>query len=263
MQLDHVVFNTRDRTDEIVEAFTHLGFQVSERGFHSLGSINHTIVLDGTYLELLGYPPGAPPPKRPELVNRPLGWMATVLATDDADRTRTALVAAGLAARPVQEFSRPVALPDGSQPEARFRVTRLEPDAVPGTWYYYCQHLTPELVWRREWQAHPNGAVGISCIDIEVEDLPLAARLHANAMECDLPVIVGHAFEVRADACTVRVRQGEASRMEGLTVAVRAIDAVKSHLLRRGMPFVETKDGLCVDPAALLGAKIQFKVQAR
>ena len=63
--LDHIVFNTQDRMDEVVSLFEHLGFTVSPRGFHTLGSINHTIVFGSDYLELLGYPPGQPPAKRP------------------------------------------------------------------------------------------------------------------------------------------------------------------------------------------------------
>jgi hypothetical protein len=44
---------------------------------------------------------------------------------------------------------------------ARFRLVQI--DGTPGV--FVCQHLTRELVWRREWQAHANGAaelVGIS-----------------------------------------------------------------------------------------------------
>ena len=26
---------------------------------------------------------------------------------------------------------------------------------------YFCEHFTPELIWRREWQDHPNGVNAI------------------------------------------------------------------------------------------------------
>ena len=31
---------------------------------------------------------------------------------------------------------------------------------------YFCEHLTPELVFRSEWQSHPNGAEGLSALHL-------------------------------------------------------------------------------------------------
>ena len=41
---------------------------------------------------------------------------------------------------------------------------------------YFCEHLTPELVWRPEWQSHPNGARAIARV-IVATDEPRADRL--------------------------------------------------------------------------------------
>ena len=38
--LDHVVINVRDRIDWGAETFRRLGFTLTPRGYHSLGSMN-------------------------------------------------------------------------------------------------------------------------------------------------------------------------------------------------------------------------------
>lgn len=53
--LDHVVINVADQLDEASALFRRLGFQLSERGHHSLGSSNHLAVFNQNYLELLGW----------------------------------------------------------------------------------------------------------------------------------------------------------------------------------------------------------------
>ena len=263
--LDHVVFNTRDRTDQVLALFAGLGFTVGQRGFHTLGSINHTIVFGADYLELLGYPPGAPPPGRPELVERPIGLMATVLRSADAQATRDELLRRGLAPRPVQAFSRPVALPDGRVEGAAFRVTRLEPDAVPGTWFYYCQHLTPQWVWRPEWQVHANRASAICALSIAVPD-PAAAlpayRACAGLPDTDRDATAGET-EIMLGDCRLQLdRSGDTPGMKAIGFRVDSLDAVKSAARRAGIGFESGATQLHIDPAASFGAKLQFIVQA-
>jgi len=81
---------------------------------------------------------------------------AIALSTHDADAAYAELRAHGVAAKSPMDLSRPV---EGGV--ARFRLVQI--DGTPGV--FVCQHLTRELVWRREWQAHANAAaelVGVS-----------------------------------------------------------------------------------------------------
>lgn len=275
--IDHIVFNTKDQTDEAVHFFERAGFSVTPRGFHTLGSINHTIVFAEDYLELLGYPPGAPPAKRPELVTNPAGLMATVLQTEDADASHAALMQHGLRPRPVQSFSRPVNLGDRRTQDAAFRVTRLEPDAVPGTWFYYCQHLTRELVWRPEWQAHANGATGISALDIDVpslsEALPLYVACLGGAAITHAPITLGGSGSqatLSLDRCVVRLREVPGpARMRALTFHVASLDAARGVLQRNQvahsvMQGVSGEPGevIVIDPALSFGATLQLSASA-
>ena len=72
LTLDHLVINTRFDTDAAEALFRALGFTVTPRGYHTLGSINHAIVFDGHYLELIGLPADGSA-TRPEIAASPLG----------------------------------------------------------------------------------------------------------------------------------------------------------------------------------------------
>src|SRR3990172_8864219 len=112
--IDHVVFAVRD-LDCARDTFARMGFTVTPRGLHSLGSQNHCVMFADTYLELLWLPP--------ELKARPFiaeflsrggeGIAAVALKTDSAREAREELQAAGLDPTEPIDFSRPVELPGG------------------------------------------------------------------------------------------------------------------------------------------------------
>jgi hypothetical protein len=172
--LDHVVIDMRDRIDEAMRCFQALGFQLTPRGRHTLGSVNHLAMFATDYLELLGFAgDGA---IRPEIMRFPVGLNGLVFKTTDADSVHDKAAAAGLPILPVQSFSRPVALDSGTR-DARFRTTRLDPAQVAMGRVYFCEHQTPDLVWRPEWQTHPNGALAIARVVVATADPQRTARL--------------------------------------------------------------------------------------
>jgi hypothetical protein len=165
--LDHVVIDVRDHMDEAARTFAVLGFELTPRGHHTLGSMNHLAMFRTDYLELLGFGEGGA--SRPELAPFPIGLNGLVFKTDDADVVHAHAQAAGLPILPVQAFSRPVEL-DGARQDARFRTTRLDPAKIAMGRVYFCEHRTPELVWRPEWQSHPNGAGAIARVIVATAD---------------------------------------------------------------------------------------------
>lgn len=264
-RIDHIVINTRDRTDEALAFFHRMGFIVTPRGYHTLGSINHTVVFQHDYLELLGYPPGQPPEKRPELVARPAGLMATVLNADDADRVHALLKDRGLGPRPVSAFSRPVDLGNGQSGDAAFRVTRLEPDAVPGSWLYYCQQLTPQFVWRPEWQAHANTATSMTRLVVQVGDPVAAAPIWLRAIEgaeiaeagSGICVIRMQDFEVRLIASAGA--DGHAPGMRKLVFGVASLESCAKALDQGGVAHKINNRCISVDAQAELGCLLEFE----
>jgi hypothetical protein len=165
--LDHVVIDVRDRIDDAMCCFSALGFQLTPRGHHTLGSANHLAMFATDYLELLGF--GEDGATRTEIARFPAGLNGLVFKTTDADLVHRHAVEAGLPVLPVQSFSRPVTI-DGTTRDARFRTTRLDADEIAMGRVYFCEHLTPDLVWRAKWQAHPNGACAIARVVVATAD---------------------------------------------------------------------------------------------
>jgi hypothetical protein len=157
--LDHTVINTRGDMDPAVEIFQALGFTLTPRGYHSHGSINHLMMFGSDFLELIGIPEGRPN-QRPDLAAAPVGINGLVFKTDDADAVYAHLEAEGMAGVPVRAFTRPVIL-DDEEHIASFRTTTVNPDVFKGGRVYFCEHGTPELVWRSEWQNQPNRVVSM------------------------------------------------------------------------------------------------------
>lgn len=167
LPLDHLVINTHFEMNAAHDIFEQLGFALTPRGRHSLGSINHLMVFENDYLELIGLPSDGGP-LRKEVLESPVGIDGLVFQTSDAARTHQLLQANGLAVQPVQAFSRPVEL-EGVVSEARFETVRFEPGQFNAGRLYYCKHFTPELVWRKEWQVHPNGVNKLAALLIVCE----------------------------------------------------------------------------------------------
>jgi Glyoxalase-like domain len=211
--LDHIVIDVRDRIDEAAQRFTKLGFQLTPRGHHTLGSSNHLAMFATDYLELLG----AGAASRAEIEPFPIGLNGLVFKADDAERIYQHALAAGLPIQPVQSFSRPVTLADDTQ-DARFRTTRLDPKRLQMGRVYFCEHLTPDLVWRPEWHTHPNGARAIARVVVATPEPQRTAALFyalfgsapANAQDGRLVVAAGTARVELAPPAAVAEEFGEA-----------------------------------------------------
>lgn len=198
--LDHVVIDVRDRMDEAARVFAALGFTLTPRGHHTLGSTNHLMMFGTDYLELLGFGTGGA--TRKELVPFPIGLNGLVFKTEDAEAVHAHAAGAGLPILPVQSFSRPVEL-EGVQRDARFRTTRLDPERIAMGRVYFCEHLTPELVWRPEWQAHPNGARAIARIVVTTGERRRTASLFAALFGPDIVAEADGSCVIEAGAARV------------------------------------------------------------
>lgn len=171
--LDHLVVDVQDQMERAVRTYRSLGFQLTERGYHTLGSINHLAVFGTNYLELLGYPGTSA--ARADVALFPAGLNGMVFKTGNAQDVSAALQAAGYGPQPVQSFSRPVTV-GGATSDAKFRTVHVPQDAVPWGRLYFCEQLTPELVWRPEWQRHPNGVTSISRVIVAAVEPASAAK---------------------------------------------------------------------------------------
>jgi catechol 2,3-dioxygenase-like lactoylglutathione lyase family enzyme len=177
--IDHVMIIVPD-LDKAADAYARLGFDVQPRGIHKgLGTANNLMILNEDYIELLGVLEAQPNNLRYKEIGEQGGALANVaLGTDGADLAHAAWTKAGLNPEPIIAFDRGVDI-DGKEERAAFRIVRLPHEARPGVGLFVCNHLTPQFVYRPEWQRHPNTATGISHITIAAAD-PVRHRAAAE-----------------------------------------------------------------------------------
>jgi len=180
--LDHVVVNVRDRIEDGLETYRRLGFTMTPRGYHTLGSMNHLAIFGTEYLELIAAQPGDT--RRTEILAAPFGLNGLVFGTEDSAAVYAALHAAGVPVEPPLQFSRPVELEGGTR-DASFRTVRLAPGTVQAGRVYFCQHFTRDLVWRDEWRHHANGAIGVVRAVIAARDPAALGALFARMFGAD------------------------------------------------------------------------------
>ena len=164
LSLDHLVINARFSLDPYRSFFGSLGFTLTPKSRHSLGSVNHLIVFPDSYLELIGLERDGP--VRKDILESRIGIDGLVFAMDDEQAVFDGLQKAGLSVLPPQTFSR--LLESGEKVE--FVAVRLEPGQFSQGRVYFCRHLTPERVWQPEYMVHPNGVTGISRLTIAATD---------------------------------------------------------------------------------------------
>jgi hypothetical protein len=271
-QIDHVVINVMAKLNEAAAQFQRLGFQLTERGHHTLGTSNNLAIFGTDYLELLGYEEGNAA-KRPDVWHYPPGLSGLVFKPPAAPGFPEELNAAGVPAELAREFSRPVNLPGGAQ-DARFRTVNLI-DATPNGRVFFCHHYTPDLVWRDEWRQHANGATDIVEFTIATADPARsaavfgrmfgAAALHPVAGGLSLPTSKAKILFLTPD--TVAQHYGGAApaqadgsdRMVALGLRTASLDAASAALRHGGIADVtEIPGGLVVPASSACGLALAF-----
>ena len=224
--LDHLVLDVHADMDAAAGLYRRLGFTLTERGQHTLGSINHLAMFGTDYLELLGWRESGP--SRAELTEFPRGLNGLVFKTEDADTTFAHLQAAGLAGDPPRAFSRPVGA-GGEMRDAKFRTVSVARAKARLGRIYFCEHLTPELIWRPEWQHHANGVAGIDAVVVSSPE-PAAMAALFQALFGDAVRQEGEGFVVAAGGPRIEIVPGAggADFMSTLRLSGRAGPAVNA-----------------------------------
>ncbi|MBN9513730.1 MAG: VOC family protein [Alphaproteobacteria bacterium] len=261
--LDHVVINARDDMDRAADVYTRLGFSLTERGYHSLGSMNHLAMFGTDYLELIAIPKDAKSGRLDLLTYSP-GLNGLVFGSEDSAITYAALAKAGVPVDPPSEFTRPVKV-DGAEREARFRTIRMKAGVVPYGRVYYCHHFTRDLVWRDEWRHHANGTVAIVRAVIVEPDPAAASKLYADMfgpesvrdIKGGKTVVVGNSrFDIVTEAelkaqfgDAVPDAEGRKAYMAGLTFRTVSADKAARALQAGNIGGVTRNGGRLVVPA--------------
>ena len=271
--IDHAVVNVGDQMDEAVDIYGRLGFALTPRGRHTLGSINHLAMFGTDYFELLGVPKGEA--VAANVIAESEGLAAVAFATENADGVHAALTEAGVGVMAPLSFSRPVALPDGAR-DAAFRVLRVAPEATQAGRLFFCQHLTRGVVWRDEWRRHPNGALGVLGVVVAarhpdalgtlfagmfgaaaVVKRPGGVRLLAGLASIDV-LTPGQVAQRYGDAASLP--HGRDAAMVALVLRIAAVDRCAAVLRQGGIAGVEvTAERVLVPAAAAMGVALDLR----
>jgi len=270
--LDHVVINARDDMDRAADIYRRLGFTLTERGYHSLGSMNHLAMFGTDYLELIAVPKGATS-GRLDLLTYSDGLNGLVFGSEDSAVTYQALAEAGLPFDPPSEFTRPVTY-TGGKGDARFRTIRMKAGVVPYGRIYYCHHFTRDLVWRDEWRHHANGTVAVERAVIVEPDPAAAARLYVDMFGPDAvrdikggkKVVIGNSrFDIVTEAeLKAQVggaapdAEGRAAYMAALTLRTTSLAKAAKALEAGKIPSIRKDARLIVPAQEAMNATLEF-----
>ena len=266
---DHAVLNLHYDLNAGEELFNSLGFQIAPRGYHTLGSMNHLIVFDTNYLELIGLDPSNPNPRK-ELLDWPVGLNGLVYGSDDVDVTQARLRSQQLPVLEPKAFSRPVTV-DGVETEARFRTVHMDPGFFPASRLYFCEHLTPDLVWHDAFMRHPNTAISlkrlmIAATDPNVQSDHLARAVGAKPGADNCIDIGGTRINFSSKQQLVSLYgdsvrlEGSLPRVVGMSIGVRSRVSLKASLDSRWVGKLVEPDShrLIVPAAECFGVMLEF-----
>jgi hypothetical protein len=165
----------------------------------------------------------------------------------------------------------------GTESLARFRVLRLKRRSLPGlSRCNYCEHLTPEALWRPELMRHVNGAVAIRTITAVHEAPAHAAGFYRQL--CGSAEVTA-AGDLLVDCRTTTLRLVTPQRLEeiwpaplappylsgepllaGMTIATERLDDARASIERAGLTAFDTPwGGVAVAAADAFGGVIEFE----
>ncbi|MFT4181930.1 MAG: VOC family protein [Rhizobium sp.] len=271
--LDHAVIGVLDGLDAAAAVYRKLGFTLTPRGYHTLGSINHLAIFGENYLELLGFPQENDR-KRADLWSYPVGLNGLAFRTTDAAALQSELGKAGKSVTEWRDFSRPVDV-GGTEKSASFRTFQLGKEAISNGRFFFCQHNTPELVWQPADQHHPNGVLDIVDVFIVSRAPQAITELLGGFPNTAAPRVNDEGIAVQAGIVTIHIisedraaaRFGKAipqhfegrERKVALGLKVRSLKTAADVLAAGGQSALPFEGGLLVDAKAANGVALWFR----
>jgi hypothetical protein len=255
--VDHLIVMVRD-LDRSERGWQRLGFAPTPRGFHqSGGTANHLIMLDRTYVELLGMTdPAAASPYRAMLDQAPglwgIAWRASAEATFRFWRERA------LEPTAPTSLARGVEI-HGRRELARFALTMLPHTTDLPCLLFCCEQLTPRFVWHEDLPAHPNSARSLREVLVLVDDARAAGQLErvtgqqaVAIAEGSVALTVGECRIVLLTEAAFAQRFGPQVRFAARTRPVLAGFTLATGDLTRAREFAQ-QAGLATQPTAAGG----------
>jgi hypothetical protein len=73
--------------------------------------------------------------------------------------------------------------------DAKFRTVSVRPDVFSEGRVYFCEHGTPELVWRKEWQSHQNKITAVAEMVVVTTTVPETAKNYADLVGSEAEIL--------------------------------------------------------------------------
>jgi hypothetical protein len=263
--LDHVAHFVPNLA-QARKALDALGFAVTPESAHRTqdgpaGSSNVCVMLEHGYLEILA--PTMDTPNAQQIraaMQRYPGVHLGCFGTPDAEGEQRRLEAHGFKPPPLTRLAR-----EFEGRPVRFSVVRPARDVMPEGRIQFCQHHTPEAIWRPQYWGHANSAVKLACLFVVADDpVGVAARwAHFAALlprpaggYVHLPLGRGHVLVgARASWAALLGDAPPAPGLAGYALECRRTDNLVSRCEMLGLPLRRLRDDLFVAtlPEALGG----------
>jgi 4-hydroxyphenylpyruvate dioxygenase-like putative hemolysin len=262
--LDHVGVVMRDLA-ALAGQYERLGFLLTPLARHADGRIgNRCAMLRQGYIELLAV---VDPTARSATLDRFLARYAGVhilaFAVDDTADALARLGRAGIAAPRVSEFERSTDNGDPSAPRARVALIQL-PEQPEGR-INLVHHLTPEALWQERFLQHPNCAVALDEVAIEVAEPAEATARFSRLVGCAAVPDAAGGFALDLGLARVRLLPSDddasiVPRIVALGVRTQDGNAAIGRLLReRGVTHACRGQDLVVDADEAGGVALRFR----
>ena len=253
--IDHLIVLVPD-LDRSQRLWQALGFATTARGYHqSGGTANHLLMLDRTYVELLGVVDPTADSVYRSWAQNPGLW--GVALRGSAEETYGLWRSRGLEPTTPASLARGVEI-DGRPELARFALTMLPRSKELPFLVFCCEHLTPQFVWREDLPAHPNGARALRevfMLDEEGSARGQFERLTEHAVragvdgtstlelgECSLTFLSRAGLERRWGP-EAAFRTGASPLLAGFRLLTDDLEGARRFAQRSGLPLRPTPGG--------------------
>jgi hypothetical protein len=136
----------------------------------------------------------------------------------------------------------------------------LRPAAPVETYVFFCQHLTPELVWPREPRDHPNGAFRIRAVHVagpSADDARRGFEALLGAGGGSEPAMTYDSAKSPRERSSAPSAAAGRPYLSSLELQVRDLERCEAHLAQQGVAFQRAANAIhCHDE--FLGHTIVF-----
>ena len=254
--IDHLIVMTGD-LDRSNRLWKSLGFATTARGFHdSGGTANHLIMLDQTYIELLGMVDRQQASPYRTMMEEAAGLWGIALR-GSAEAAFTFWTSLGLDVAAPTSLSRAVDVAGRSE-RARFQITMLARTSEVPFLIFCCEQLTPQFVWQPDQAPHPNGASTLKEVVLIVEGDGVQRQLGRimgrsaivdssgsatiNMGDCRI-VFLSHAGFVRRFGAGAAVKSATRPTIAAVTIAAADLEGARSEARHAAVLVLPTLKG--------------------